>query len=286
MKKILMWTLKILGGLLVFALLAGFIFYQIGKSRLHAVHEVPSSQLISTAEADSALLARGSHLAKIHGCEGCHGNDLSGKVFLDIPPFLAVAGNLTSGKGGIGTSYSASDIDRAVRYGVGKAGNMLNGMPHGFSNLMDEDIRAIAAHVKQVQPVDHELPPSEFRLPFYIIAGLPGSDITAHLPGPDFKRNEVEQGATLAYGAYLTSITCTDCHGPDLRGALHPSGAMESPDLAVAGSWSLEDFKATMRTGVTPANREMDPEMMPFEFFKHMTDEELTAIHLHLQTLK
>ncbi len=37
-------------------------------------------------------------------------------------------------------------------------------------------------------------------------------------------------------------------------------------------------FVNTLRTGVTPTGKVLDPEHMPWEYYRHMTDEELGAI--------
>jgi hypothetical protein len=50
--------------------------------------------------------------------------------------------------------------------------------------------------------------------------------------------------------------------------------------------WTLDDFMTTMRTGVTPSGHQLDDEYMPWKtIFQYMTDEELEAIWLYLQSL-
>jgi len=50
------------------------------------------------------------------------------------------------------------------------------------------------------------------------------------------------------------------------------------------GFWSEDDFFATLRTGVTPSGRQLI-EVMPWKYFGQMTDEELRALWLYLQSL-
>ena len=48
--------------------------------------------------------------------------------------------------------------------------------------------------------------------------------------------------------------------------------------------WSEEDFIATMRTGVTPNGHQLK-DVMPWKDFGQMTDDELKAVWMYLQSL-
>jgi hypothetical protein len=50
------------------------------------------------------------------------------------------------------------------------------------------------------------------------------------------------------------------------------------------GGWSEADFIAAMRTGITPSGQALIPEM-PWQLYGKMTDEELRAVWLYLQSL-
>ncbi len=94
--------------------------------------------------------------------------------------------------------------------------------------------------------------------------------------------------ASIARGAHIVDINgCRDCHGERLQGVEHPPhpGSPPAPALAAAGQWSLDEFKETLRTGVTPGGKTLDPEFMPWPATAHMTDDELAALHAHLATL-
>ena len=286
MKKVLKWVGVIVGVAVVLLAIAGFVVSSIGKSRARQTFEI-SASLLSSVSADSASLARGTHLSIIHACQECHGADLSGKIFVDAPPFRVSASNLTSGAGGIGSSYSVEDFDRLIRYGVRPNGQSVIIMPSKtFHNLNDEDTAALIAYLKSVPPVDNELPPTELKTLGTILAGAGAVDLaeSVHLeaarPGP------VPPGETVDYGKYLTSITCIYCHGADLGGgeALEP-GTPAPPALTKAASWPLDQFMSTIRTGVRPDGLPMDPQIMPWTAFRDMTDMELSAIHAYLQTI-
>ena len=92
---------------------------------------------------------------------------------------------------------------------------------------------------------------------------------------------------TVEYGKYL-AITCTLCHGANLNGKTITTDAEYlAPNLTLGGemkSWSEEDFIATMRTGVTPNGHQLK-QVMPWKYFGQMTDDELKAVWMYLQSL-
>ncbi len=128
MKTFLKWTGIVLLGLVIVLLVAGFVVTNRGASAKAETHTVTAT-LLSQVPTDSATIARGSHLAKIHACADCHTENYAGQVFIDAPPFITGASNLTPGKGGVGNSFSVEDWDRAIRYGVRPDGSALMFMP-------------------------------------------------------------------------------------------------------------------------------------------------------------
>lgn len=288
MKKILTWIGIIAGSTIILLALAGFVVSSIGKSKASQVYDV-SASLISLAPADSASLARGAHLSVIHACAECHGNNLGGQVFVDAPPFIAVASNLTSGKGGIGSSYSVADWDRAIRYGVKPNGqSVFMIMPSKTLHYLDdEDTADLIAYLQSVPSVDNTLPATELRPLGNILTGAGALDPSIAVHTSASRPTRVEPAATAAYGKYLSSITCIYCHGADYAGGppVEPD-TPPAPGLAAAGNWTLEQFANTMRSGVKPDGLPMNPSVMPWPAFKSMTDLEMQAIHLHLNTLE
>lgn len=282
MSRTLRWLGMGLAGLVVVVLLLTASAYAVGSSKLGRSYEVRTASL--AIPTDSAALARGAHLARIHGCVDCHGADLSGRVFVDAPPFRVVASNLTSGRGGVGSWYSAADFDRAIRHGLRPDGTPLFIMPSAaFHGLSDADAADLIAYVQSVAPVDNELPPTEFRTLGRILTAFAldpahevrtvAARVSAPAPGPSAE-----------YGAYLASITCAYCHGQDLRGAQPAApGSPPAPDLAGAGRWSFDEFARTLRTGITPDGRRLDPEFMPWSMTANMTDEELRALWIYVR---
>jgi mono/diheme cytochrome c family protein len=286
MKKALKYVgigvLIILIGVAIFAI----ITIRSGGQRLATTYSLDYDP--ADTQADSASVAHGHYLALTHACMDCHTSDLSGQVLADAPPFRAVASNLTSGKGGIGSKYTDADWLRAIRHGVRPDGHGLFIMPSAqFYFLSDEEVGDLVAYLGSIDPVDHELPGTEFRLLGKFIAGM--SEESLLEPGMMLDKPRVpmpEQGPTAEWGEYRASTICTVCHGTDLSGGQPPDpSSPPAPDLRVAASWELDAFKTALRTGRTPAGRQLDGDFMPIGAFKHMTDTELEALHAYLQTL-
>ena len=62
-----------------------------------------------------------------------------------------------------------------------------------------------------------------------------------------------------------------------------PPAANLTPGGAMVG-WTEEDFKTALRTGRRPNGSQLNP-FMPWQATAKMTDDEIRALWLHLQTL-
>ncbi len=94
--------------------------------------------------------AYGGYLARVGGCEACHGVNLSGGHLQggpDDPP----AANLTPS--GIGT-WSQADFVRTLRTGKNPSGHALNPfMPwRSVGTMTDDELAAIFLYLKSVPP--------------------------------------------------------------------------------------------------------------------------------------
>ena len=294
MKKILKWIGIILGVLIVLVVILVGALHFTGRSRLAKAPEVAVKMI--DIPSDDAALARGEHLANVVSlCSDCHKAGLRGDIFMNEAPIgLIVAPNLTSGKGGIGGSMTDEDWIRAIRHGVGHDGRTLGVMPsNAFAHMSDEDLGTLIAYIKTVSPVDNELPQRDIMFPGTLIFGVLGY---GDLPVSKINHNAVasinapSQGITAEYGAYLTEIaSCTECHGAKLAGLTDENGPPPGPNLTPGGElahWSQENFINTIRTGMTPKGENLNPEEMPWPWFANMTDEELQAVWLRLQSLE
>ncbi len=295
-RKILKRIGIVLGGLIGLLVLAFIVLYIIGGAKwnqIHGKYDVPVETI--TIPTDRASIARGEHIATIRMCTNCHTETLSGQPG-GVPGLITVAfPNLTAGAGGVGATNTDQDWVRAIRHGVGHDGRGLILMPaRAFYYLSDEDLGALIAYLKSVPPVDNVLPRTDLgpvgrvllalgQLP--PIGAVPDVTVIDH-NGP--RPVAPKPGVTVEYGKYLAR-TCTMCHGANLNGQtirLEGSDYL-TPNLTPGGEpgfWAEEDFFTTLRTGVTPSGHKLKA-VMPWKYFGQMTDEELKAVRLYLQSL-
>lgn len=286
MRRVLKRVLIGAGVIVVLLLFAAGGMYAVGSWKWSRTYEVETATLeLPTAPAE---LARGEHVLRTNGCADCHGEDLGGQVMTDAPPFRVVASNLTAGRGGIGGTYSVEDLDRAIRNGVRPDGRPLIIMPSAaFHNLSDRDAAALIAYLRTVPPVDRELPETRVKAMGRILAAFsldPAFEVRTARPG---RRETPERAATAEYGEYLVGITCSYCHGADLRGAepLQPGGPAAPDIVVVAATSSLEAWNRILTTGVRSDGAQMDPEFMPWTLTAAMDPEEREALQVYIAGL-
>jgi mono/diheme cytochrome c family protein len=298
MNRVLKWTGIGLGGIVGVAVVAAALLYFMGASRLSRRYDIQVAAV--AVPTDAAAIARGRHLAEaVTLCHACHGDGLGGDVLIDEPLIATVyASNLTAGRGGVGATYGDADYVRAIRHGVDRAGRGLMIMhSDAYHNLGQADLGAIIGYIKSMSPVDHEVPRTRGGPLGKILVALglfdtgampliPAEVIDHRAPFADVP----PQGATSAFGRYLVSIAlCGMCHGPDLRGGPPvEEGSPPGPTLAVYGApdgWSEEQFVSTIRTGIAPHGKALEPKAMPWQVYAKMTDEELGAIWRYLASL-
>lgn len=292
MKKILKWIGIVLGSLIGLLLVAVAALYLMGKARMEKVYDFPPSGIV--VPTDEASIARGKHIVETT-CIGCHDADLGGKT-----PFIAVDGimaldsvNLTSGEGGIGGEFSDEDFVRAIRHGINREGKPIF-MPavKAFAHMSDEDLAAVIAYLRTAPPVDRATKELQVEPMGFVIFSL---GVFGNMPVEDATHeNNVTApapGVTVEYGEYrLTLSDCHGCHYPDLAGGKYgdPTFDIIVPNLTPGGdlaNWTAEGFIQTMRTGVTPEGRGLNSNVMPLDEINNLTDDELTAIWLYLQSL-
>jgi len=270
-----------------------------------------ATEVAVTPEED--LLERGRYLVEgpMH-CLACHseidwsapgiqplpGRKGVGAQFPDVNvPGLVVASNITPDpETGVG-EWTDEELGRAIREGVGRDGRRLfPAMPYMFFRaLSDDDLAAVIAYIRTLEPVRNQPPATE--IPEPVMASLPPHQpITEPVPAPD-------RSDPIAYGAYLTQIgNCIECHTP-LTPEGHPImelmlaggrilegpwGKAAAPNLTTDPSgipyYTEELFIEVMRTGMVSARKLND--IMISSYFKNMTDEDLKAIFAYLQTLE
>ena len=260
-----------------------------------------------TAAAE-APLERGRYLVEtIAACGNCHtpkGPDgpLPGKVLAgdwvaeDIPPFRAVASNITPDRAtGIG-AWTDAQIARAIREGILPEGSVIGPpMPIGlYRGLADDDLAAMVAYLRSVPAVPNAAEKSTYRIPLPPSYGPPVGQVAAP-PRTD----------TLAYGAYLAGPVahCTECHTPMLEGGRRdttklgaggqaftgPWGSSVAANITSSrtsglGAWSDAEIERAIRTGVSRDGRRLHPPMA-FAQYRDIAAPDMTALITYLRSL-
>lgn len=275
MRRVLRWLRNALLGLIALVLIAAMAVYLASERIVRRTHEVDAPPFAARAESNS--LAEGERLARLHGCLGCHGQNLEGKVFID-EPLLAhiVSPNLTIAV----REYSDAQLERIIRHGIRPNGRSVVAMPSGmFSQLTDDDLGRILAYLRSAPPVigharEVRLGPLA-RLGVVIGRFAPAVDAVrrAEALSPEFPR----AGDSTAAGAYLARTVCTECHGLDLN------GGERAPDLRIAAGYTREQFSRLMRTGKALGDRELTlMSQVARSRFSRFTDQEVEALYGYL----
>lgn len=276
MKKFIRWTGLLIGGLFVLFALTGLVLYPVGLKKLNRAYPNIAVENVNIPT-DADAVTRGKHIATIWACTRCHGADLSGTVIANDPlagivPLQGAipASNLTSGKGGIATSYTDADWVRAIRHGVLPDGQV-EVLMFDYSTMSDQDLGDLIAYLKQIPPVDTNYPEMSYGpiVPVVSNIGLltPAAEKIDHgAPRPIAPT----PGATVEYGAYLSAV-CTTCHGNSIGNAVK--------------TWGQEEFIHTFHTGFFANGRQFGPTMSS-DTFREMTDMELAALWLYFTNPK
>lgn len=287
-RKILLWSVA---GIALVVLVLIAVAYVLSERKLRAVYQPPASALTITP-ADYSV-ARGAHLVRAVGsCTLCHGDDLGGGVYADMGLVGVVAGpNLTRGRGGRPADFTLADWVRALRFGVRRDGTSLIMMPSEvFTSFSDDDLASIIEYIRQVPPVDRDVPTTHFGIVGRALLATGKLEI---LTAPKTKHvgeaSKIPAVLSAEYGKYLAEVSgCHGCHGHGLSGGrvAGPPGLPPASNLTPEGigSWSEADFRRAMRDGKKPDGADVN-DFMPWKIFRSMTDDELGAIWLYLKSV-
>lgn len=276
---------------IVFSVLAGVVYVS-SQGRIDAKVTVPKWRGKAPAATPEAL-EKGRHVAVVRGCLDCHRKDASGGLFADAMPVMRlVPENITPG--GVTKSYSDADWEAAVRHCVTPNGQVIPFMPClDNARLSDEDLGYLITYMRSLKPVSKATEPTVIG-PVGRVLFLIGQLPYVHAELIDHKvstRTAPPVGPTAAYGAYLGD-TCTGCHGPLMSGGAipgvppeWPEAANLTPDPTGLKDWTKEQFLTVLRTGVRPDGRQIDPQYMPWKQFAQFTEDEASALWLHVQSL-
>ncbi len=268
-------------------------------------------------------MARGKYLVEgLLQCWGCHSEiDFTKRPALPVPRKKAgghffpndelglpegnrvVAPNISPDpEYGAGT-WKDADFVRALRRGIGHDGRTLFPlMPYNyFRSLSDEDLASAIVYVRSVAPVHIQQPKTI--LIDAIKKTLQPLPPTEHVPQPD-RSNRV------AYGKYLVNAGhCDACHtpvdeqfnpipgmdfaggapligpwGPDPKKVYTVTSLNLTPDPSGISYFDERMFITAIRTG--KVNARPLANIMPWAFFRNLSDDDLGSIFAFLRTLK
>ncbi len=284
--RCLRWGVMGLAGLLAIINCSLAVVAAAGMYRMHArTAPVPYIKIAGTP----AQIQRGEAIVNSF-CGSCHsrtghltgGMDL-GKD-LSIPVGSFVSANLTPA-GRLGR-WSDGEVFRAIRNGIDADGHWLTIMSYtNASKLSDDDTRSVIAYLR-TQPMAGTAtasPPDELNMLGLVLLGagvLPGGNpvVTGVVTAPP-------KGPSIQFGEYISRYQdCRQCHGANLAGGKPGQLAPIGPNLVLLKAWKLEEFIATMRTGINPGGAHLS-EQMPWRPIGKMDDEELTALYAYLTHL-
>ena len=214
---------------------------------------------------------------------------------------LIVAPNISSDPEYGAGAWMDGDFVRALRQGIGHDGRILfQLMPYEyFRNLSDEDLASVIVYERSLAPVHIQQPKTV--LPEIIANAIHPLPPIEHVPEPD-KSDQIN------YGKYLVTVAhCKACHTPhdedgELISGLEFSGGQVftgpfGPDgrtVQVASLNLTSDpsgipyfderrFIEVIRSGRVSARPLAS--VMPWAYFRNLTDVDLKAIFAYLRSL-
>ena len=293
--------------LLVILVVMGCVFW-VGYSSRRAA--TTRRSVARTFEPTPARLERGRYIVEgpAH-CFECHsevdwenpggqpkaGKKGGGKNFADYGLPWLTAPNITPDVETGAGKWTDEQLARAIREGIGHDGRRLFPvMPYEyFRKMSEEDLASVIVYVRSIEPVRNELPRTI--IPDVMKQTLPAHKTIVEPMSPPNASDPV------ARGQYLVALaSCSSCHTPMKQG-VHVSELAFAGGMSFKGPWgqvssanitpdpsgiSYYDealFLKTMRTGHVGARPLKS--IMPWGYFRNMTEDDLKAIFAYLRTL-
>lgn len=275
-----------LAGLVVVIGVAAGAGFAVSSMQLNETPDV-NAHALDLSNADPV---EGERLAGAFGCRDCHGPDLSGYMLIDEMPLGRLpAPNLTPGRDG--GALTVEQWELAIRHGVGTDGRSLFIMPsQEYVYLGDREIADLVSYLQTLPSIPDTLPEREFGPVGHGLIAIGKLQSAPDRTAPDARHLAAPaKEPTAEFGYYITRA-CTGCHGAQLAGAPPESpGAPPGANLTPAGNlrnWTYDEFVHTLKTGVTPEGKQMNPMYMPWTALSHFNDTEMRAIWVYLRSLE
>jgi cytochrome c553 len=259
----------------------------------------PSVDLERSAQRGSQLVSGLGACGFCHSMDGLTTSPLSGGRLMRDSYGDVHGPNITRAGTGIG-EWSEADFKRALRTNVRPDGSEIGSQPHrGFEWLADTDVTAVTAYLRTLAPIEREVEPRRISALDRNTTGLLEArvDVKGYISaiGPQFRTE---------YGQYLTDhvARCGSCHtkpGGWIASEEYMAGGREisfdgeyklapnitSSKTAGIGSWSEFDVAQYLRSGKTPAGREVDSKFCPVQFYAKAPQEQIDAVVAYLRTV-
>lgn len=253
------------------------------------------------AEPAADLVARGKYVFGTAGGCGCHttpdgaGLNAGGAKFDLSFAGVVYSPNITRDpETGIG-KWTDAQVINAIRRGERPDGTKLFPIhPYKYlSNIADDEVEALVAYLRSVNPVKSPVPPRSLNIP------VPTRTITT--------AEKIAPREGLARGAYLAGGAghCAECHTPRrfdastddtkfLAGGPGPGRSLAANitphDETGIGRWTEAQIARFLRTGVKPSGQEAYSLMRSVIIgtsagFKDLTEADALAIARYLKTV-
>ncbi len=282
---------RIVISLVVFiVLLVGFVVLRFNSLM---AHEFEPPEISISEEVKNANIELGHRIFHVrNGCVDCHGEDGSGKVFIDDPAMGTLAGsNVTPHNL---KDWSDEEIAIAIRYGIHKSKRSLHGMPSfDYTALSKGDTAAVIAYMRTLPEVKIDSYDNKFGPMARFLTVIGQMPIMIPAREIDLTKgfaSKPEEGPTFEFGEYLAQ-TCVGCHGHDFKGGPIPGGDPSWPEasnlrLGANPIWTRESFSEMLKTGTSPITKQKLRLPMPIELLSQFDETETEALWLYLSTLK
>lgn len=227
-------------------------------------------------------IEEGRRLSLVLGCNGCHGNDLTGRDWSDQFGVLWTA-NLTR---------SAETNSRAAFSSLIVSGRRpdrdLWDMPsYLFTQLTPGELDAVVSYSHSVPATGAVHPPPAPGPELQKLAREGEYLSSAQRVRRDGATRSPDAGPNHRRAQHMVRATCAECHRIDLRGGTDPIGGKTMPDLVqMAAAYTKADFERLLTTGIATGGREVGlMTEVATGRFRHLTPSERAAIFAYLQAL-
>ena len=271
----LKWLTRIGLGLIAFAAVGYVVFYF--GSQLVIDRKWPVEPVAVRAAQGPAAVAEGERLARLYGCQDCHGTELRGRLYVDEPGIASLwSPNLTL----MAATYSDADFARAIRAGVDPKGRALITMPSvAYSRLSDDETGKVIAYIRSLRPGGEVRPLSN--VGWIGRLGLITNDYrTAPVEVANARGRPLPNlGAALAKGQGLARA-CVECHGADLSG----DRGVGTPSLKVVKDYTEPQFERLLLVGRSNTGHELDlMSSTARRRFNGLTSADMAALYAYLR---